>query len=142
MSKAQDDLRAIGIVNVTGALKAYRAAVPGAHERGEDVALTYRISTAHERGGRSAAWQVYRPGYITDANAHWEDRGTKTFGCWGARGAAEAKALALGQAREWATARYGDQQWTTLPGLRHALLPAPVVAWVKAQVREARKASA
>lgn len=135
LSKAEQALRAIGIINTWDVVKRYGEAHPE-HERGHDVVLCRRLDTSRKRGGQAGAWQVCRPGYKTNPSGHWTDHGHKTFGVYGRSVHTEA----LQQAREWATERYGDQQWERLPGIRHDLFPAPVVAWVKAQQRAARKA--
>lgn len=113
MSAAADCLRALEIFNP------HNACIFAAARGGTGIYLDYRPQQPG-RGFVTAAWQVIRPGFKTDPNAHWQDRGHKTFtvGIGGNRAEAEARA------RTWAGERYGITEWVKVPGLRGALFPA------------------
>lgn len=65
------------------------------------------------RAYRSAKWQVCRVGFKTDASASawWGDNGNKTFNVY-RREEKESQRLA---AIEWATKRYGIEEWEKSP---------------------------
>jgi hypothetical protein len=63
------------------------------------------------RGGRSANWQVIRPGYKTDPKGPWYNNGYKTFSVYG-RVDKEPK---LNEAKQWVSERYGIKEWARTP---------------------------
>lgn len=64
-----------------------------------------------------ARWAVIRVGYKTDPDAHWSDRGHKSFGLTHEPGRtfAQDKAAALQAAQRWAEERYGIVAWKRTP---------------------------
>lgn len=92
------------------------------------VYLSYRTAQKG-RWFRSAAWQVIRPGYRTDPEAHWTDHGHKTFDVFRP---GDQKGTRLAEAQEWAGARYGVTEWVKIPGFPGDVFPAEIAAWYKA----------
>jgi hypothetical protein len=132
MTKAQDRLRAIGIINTYDVQVAARKAglLP--------VSIVFYADTSRERGGRSARWQVRHLTEQTDPGNHWQDYGHKTFSVfmYGRNGtSAEQRAAARQAAIEWTNEKYGTDQWGTVPGIRIDLFPLDVVALVKGALK-------
>lgn len=59
----------------------------------------------------SPRWQVVRPGFKTDPDAHWKDNGHKTFYVW----RRDEKAAQLEAAKAWAGEKYGITEWARSP---------------------------
>jgi hypothetical protein len=89
------------------------------------------------RGYRSARWQVVRPGYKTDPEGHWEDDGHKTFSVL-SRDVKESQRLA---AIDWASYRYGIEEWGRIAGIPGDWFPVEVVTWIKTRLKKAKKAA-
>ena len=124
----------LGIVNPWQMVQKYVALHPGS----PTVFLDYRPSDPQAR--YSAAWQVLDvTGKRTDPDrgGHYRNHGRKTFTV----SYYADRAAALKAAQEWTSERYGVQEWAPAPrtagGL--AVVPAPVAAWVKAELAAARK---
>ena len=103
MSKITDKLNEAGIYNAHGF---------AGHGN------VYIVYTPNDnmRGGLSARWQVDRPGYRTDPDAHWQDRGCKTFDLFNVGGThKEKKEIAFAEAKAWASERYGITEWARTP---------------------------
>lgn len=80
-----------------------------------NVYITYTPND-YGRGGRSAYWAVCRPGFKTDAEAHWRDYGNKTFTLYRHQGThAQRRAASLADAQAWAAERYGITEWAKDP---------------------------
>ncbi len=125
MSKASKAWDSLGIQNPYAlAIEARRQGLP-------DVYITYRPASGHFR---PSAWQVIRPGFQTDSQAHWTDSGNKTFDLFRA-----TRAEALAAAQEWATERYQVTSWEKVPGMLGAYFPAEVAAWAKTVLKGASK---
>lgn len=131
MSKAADDLR-----DLLSIYNPHNASQFAKERGGVGVYLSFR-PTQRGRAYLSAAWQVVRPGYKTDASpeAHWTDYGHKTFSVFMREGRVEAEQ----QAREWASERYGVEEWVKVSGLPGALYPAQDAAIIKDALKAARK---
>lgn len=130
MSKASDEVR-----DLLDIFNPHNASTFAKERGGLGVYLSYRpVQTG--RAYRGAAWQVVRPGHKTDPSpdAHWRDYGHKTFGVFSiTRDQAEQ------QAREWASQRYGIEEWVKVAGLPGALYPAQDAQIIKDAVKAARK---
>lgn len=68
------------------------------------------IAFAPRAGAFPAKWQVHRPGFKTDPDAHWGDHGSKTFSASG-----KGDAVAQQKALDWASERYGIKEWKRDP---------------------------
>lgn len=101
MSKLTDSFHEVGVHN---AWEFYGRGTPF---------IAYRP----QEGVFGSRWQVVRPGFKTDPSAHWSDHGYKTFTVFGQDGATHArkKELARGEAEEWASERYGINEWKKDP---------------------------
>ncbi len=62
------------------------------------------------RGGHSPYFSVVRPGFKTDANAHWKHQGTKTVTC-----RRSDKDQVLAELKAWAGKRYNITEWARTP---------------------------
>jgi len=98
MSKTVDDLRELGIYNVSGMLERFA-------EKGKDVACCFTPWAAREMRGNVT--HVYSPSHKTNPEAHWMDRGRKAF--YGNRKRSMPEAVA------WATKQYGVSDWAPCP---------------------------
>jgi len=123
---ATENLRALGIFNAWNLMQK-------AHEAGVKpvVFITYRAGGKWEQ----SAWQVVSLGK-TDPDAHYMDRGHKTFPVWG-RG---ERLKVLDEACKWTDARYGTQGWRTIAGLGGAVFPESLIQFLK-QLLKSRKDS-
>ena len=131
MSKAYEALRAIGICNPHNA-------VSFAVERGYDGPAIYVTYRARQDGrmSRPAAQQVVGVGFKTDATAHWQEQGHKSFFPWDFPGRSRPAMLAA--ALEWATAAYEVTEWVKIPGLGGSWFPKPVADIVKTALKGAK----
>jgi len=98
-------------------------------EKGEiNVAVTYRVP--YPRLVRPRGTQVWAPGIVTDADAHWVDNGNKTF--------TGQKAESWPKAMAWATEKYKITKWGPSPFGASTYLPERVIArarsWAQAKV--------
>jgi hypothetical protein len=98
VSKLTEQLRSVGIVN------------PWQFAGRGNVYIDYTPAN-NGRGGRSARWQVTRPGFRTDPNGAWYNNGHKTFWVY-SRADKEPK---LFEAKAWASERYGIKEWARTP---------------------------
>lgn len=69
-----------------------------------------------------SCWQVIRPGYRTDPNAVGWMQGRKTFTFLSNKD----RAVAERNARDWASAHFGVDEWVKIEGMTSAVFPAPV----------------
>lgn len=131
MSKANDRLRAIGIINSWDVMQR-------AHKDGlkEDVWLSYHAATTG-RGSRSARWVVASKTHKTNPGAHWMDYGQKTFHVYSGKDRAEK----LEVAKAWVAEKYGITEWAKIPGVYGAgnQFPKSVADHIKALLKEVEK---
>ena len=131
MSKASDELRdRLGIFNP------HNASTFAKEGGGLGVYLSFR-PVQRGRAYQSAAWRVVRPGSRTapSPDAHWRDLGHKTFTIY----SSPDREVAEQQAREWASKRYGVEEWVKVPGLPGALYPAQDAQIIKDALKAARQ---
>lgn len=57
-------------------------------------------------------WCVWRPGYKTDPQSAWYDRGNKHFSDFGGKDWRENRRISLLMAIQWTAERYGFWEWT------------------------------
>ena len=127
---AADVLRAVGVFNRHDLASLARDA---------GIAPAVYIAYRSADTGRSywpAAWQVVRPGFITDAGAHFRDNRCKTFTVDRVR---EEKEAQLAAAIAWANDRYGEQEWVKVPGLPGCVFPRPVADYAKALIKASKR---
>lgn len=120
MSKLSEALRAKDIFNDHNLLVRF-----GKH--GQNVGISYS-PTDNSRGGTYAHTSVYRPGFKTDPNAHWQDHGCKTFN--------DKAAVSIPQAIAWATERYKIDKWVPSPFDRNDKIPEYVLIAAKKFLKE------
>lgn len=119
MSAASDRLRAVGIINSYDLAK--KALAAGVTD--PSVFVTYDPMS----GWTPARWQVIRPGFKTDAKAHWQDYGNKTFSVFHR----DEKASREAEALSWAETRYEVDGWAKVPGLSGDWFPKSTADYVK-----------
>jgi hypothetical protein len=125
MSKAEDALRARGIVNGGDVIK--RAVAAGL----TPVMLSFTPELTG-RGYRPARWAVVHAEEKTDPGGHWMDYGLKVFAPYWHKGTtAEKRAAAREDAIAWTNEKYGTTTWAAIPGLRGYLFPTEVVNYIK-----------
>ena len=130
-SKAWQTLKdRLGIVNPHGVIEYAKA-----RGIGPGVFLDYRAQDLG-RGGNSAAWQVFRPGYRTDPTTSIHDQYRKTFKTFSYDHSRKATCDA---AKAWAGSRYGITEWGTVPGLPGTVFPKAVADLIKADLKAAAK---
>lgn len=121
------------IINEWDLGKRYAAAM---HEEVPPI-VVYR-PTQQGRAYQSAAWQILRPGFKTDARGHWTNNWMKTFDVY-ALEEREAQRLA---AIAWATEQYHITEWAkspiTLSRGPRSWIPLKVAQWAD-QLLKARK---
>lgn len=128
MSAARDAL-----VELLSIYNAHNACTYAAEHGGTGIYITYRPQQTG-RGYLNAAWQVVRPGFHTNPDGHWRDRGHKTFNVFRSTTREEQEKLA----KEWASTRYGVTEWVKIPGLPYAWFPAQDRDIIKAALRAAK----
>lgn len=112
MSRASEALRDVGIFNPW-------LASEYARQRGGRGIYIDRRPAETGRASQSAAWQVIRPGFMTNSEGHWRDYGHKTFDVF-RRNQDDA---ALEQAKAWAAEEFGISEWERVVGLGRAWFP-------------------
>lgn len=102
MSKLSDQFRALHIVNAYDLLRKF--GVKGK----TDICVSYRPRPSGRMGiCEINKTTVYSPSHKTNPDAHWTDRGCKTF--IGNRSESMPAAL------DWTTKRYGISEWAPSP---------------------------
>jgi hypothetical protein len=124
MSKLTEQFRTVGVFN------AWEFAGKG------NVYIEY-FAGESGRGCRCARFQVVRPGYKTDPDAHWQDNYCKTVTCWGR----SDKERALAEIKAWASHRYDIKEWARTPygSWMDAKFVESRIAELKAQVKKVEK---
>lgn len=84
--------------------------------------LSVYIEAYPVHGVFPACWQVVRPGYKTDPNAAGWMRGRKTFIFLSGKD----KLTSEQNARNWASAHFGVEDWVRIEGFANAVFPASV----------------
>lgn len=126
MSKAEERLRSLGIVNPYGVMYLAReVGVP-------PVAIVYEPAD-NRMGGHGARWQVHHATERTaPPGAHFQDHGRKSFNLYGREGDShQRRESARLSAVDWTNAKYGTDEWSTVPGMRGALFPKPLADHVR-----------
>jgi hypothetical protein len=113
--RTQELLRAARVFNIHGLVR-----IAAAAER--DVVGVY-VAYSGMHGWGAPQWSVIRPGYQTDPDAHWQDRGNKTFIV--RHPVRDNKVQAREQAIEWAHERYDypPDIWVPSPFSSNEWLP-------------------
>ena len=119
MSKLSDQLREHKIFNTWELLKAFG-------DKGKDISVQYY--SAVPRSVRCASTQVWSPSFNTDPDTAWYDYQKKTF--------SGTRKESFEEAKKWASAEYGIEEWVPCPMIRGTHVPKYVVDRAKAFLKK------
>lgn len=89
--------------------------------------------------GTLTGYYVVSPKFKTDPDAHWMDRGRKSFSTFKyGSDATFARHAALQEAKDWCNVKYGTAEWGKVTGFGWDHFPIEVVKWANKKVREGR----